>query len=182
VLSAEEASPANAVQVRAGVNEALATANGFSPEDLTANRNGQTTPAQRSKLRWNAFSGTVLAVIALTVLFPVVLSLLFPGTKTALPSLFLILIAAFFLLIGSSMVVNALIDMFISTPQQTQGPGHKEKRTHRRTLYYYVIGGRGFEIGYGPYLALIDGLDYRVYFLPRTKRLIAIEALDSSVF
>lgn len=84
-------------------------------------------------------------------------------------------------LIGAFLFINAVIDISISTPQQVQSVGHKKKRVSRNTTnYYYVVGGKSFEISYGAYMALIDGLEYRVYYLPRTKRLIAIEALDSS--
>lgn len=184
LLSAEEISPATPGQTRAALGEILAAANGFSFEDLAANRNGEVTAAQHRKALPNAIGGAIFCLVALALLIPSILSALSPEGETSSWPVFAIM-AVIFLLIGAFMLLNALIDMLSSSaPKQVQGMGHKEKRRsggkNRTTHYYYVVGGQSFQVKHAAYMALIDGLEYRVYYLPRTKRLISIEALDSS--
>lgn len=49
-----------------------------------------------------------------------------------------------------------------------------------KTDYYYLVGEQRFEISKRAYAALIEGVKYRVYYLPRTKILFSIEALGES--
>ncbi|HLV98723.1 MAG TPA: hypothetical protein VKT82_08620 [Ktedonobacterales bacterium] len=67
-----------------------------------------------------------------------------------------------------------------------QGVGEKYTRTRRtgqgtsqqtRTYYYYQIADQSFEVTSGGYEALVVGLPYRAYYLPRSKRLVNIELL-----
>jgi len=184
LLSAEEVFPAGLAQVRAALDEILAGANGFSLEDLAANRNGEATAAQRRKVLGRVIAGLVMIVMALG--FSVIVIF---GTLDGVQGepIFVLMFGAFlviFLLAGIALLAKALLDLFISAPQQAQGVGRKEKRVsggkHRTTRYYYLVGGESFEIGSRAYTALIDGLEYRVYYLPHTKSLIAIETLSTS--
>lgn len=182
LLSAEESYPAGPTQVRAAMSEILAAANEFSFEDLSANHNGETTFSQRRKLLPKALVGVFLCLLGVVFLVVIVFFAFSSNLRDTRPTMFIFgIMAAVFLVLGGFLLVNALVDMFISAPQQIQGLAHKEKRVtggkHRTTHYYYVIGGQSFEISYRAYEALIDGLEYRIYYLPRTKQLISIEAL-----
>jgi len=99
-----------------------------------------------------------------------------------------ILIGASFLA-GCYFLFNGLSDMFTTAPKQIQGVASKCKERvrgsgrsavtwYRSYTYYYVINDRFFPVTQEAYGALIDGLQYRAYYLPRTKRLISIEALE----
>jgi len=185
LLSAEEFYSATPAQVRTAINEILATANGFSFEDLAANQNGRVTPAQRRRPIYNVMLGAVIGLAAFVFLVPFLLPALSSNFTNTPSFLIAVILGGIFLLVGGFMFVNALIDVFISAPQQTQGMAHKKIRVSssgrsQTTHYYYVIDDQSFEVSKSAYTALIDGLKYRIYYLPRTKRLISIEALEVS--
>jgi hypothetical protein len=46
----------------------------------------------------------------------------------------------------------------------------------RSTTYYYHVGGQRFAVSYRGYQALLPGRAYRVYYTPRSGRLVGIEA------
>jgi hypothetical protein len=58
-----------------------------------------------------------------------------------------------------------------STEQRSSGRS-------RRRVYLYNIGNLNFEVPQAAYQALIDGLEYRAYYVPRTRQLLSIEPLD----
>lgn len=184
LLSAEEVFPVSPAQARAALTEILAQANGFTLEDLAANRNGEVTSSQRMKPLAGVLIGMLIGLAALafgSLLFFQVFPNVEAGealTVMVVPALVL----GVFVLIGGWMVVGGLLDMSVSSLEQAQGPGRKEKRTsrgkNRSTYYYYVIGGKSFRVTRRAYTALMDGLDYRIYYLPRTKKLVSIEPLD----
>lgn len=184
LLSAEEIFPVSPAQARAALTEILAQANGFTLDDLAANRNGEVTSSQRMKPLTGVMMGMLIGLVALAfggLFFFQVFPNVEPGEALAamvVPALVL----GVFALIGGWMVVGGLLDMSISSIEQAQGPGRKEKRTSggksRSTRYYYVIGGKSFQVTRRAYTALMDGLDYRIYYLPRTKKLVSIEPVD----
>jgi len=184
MLSAEEVFPASPAQVRAALRDILAQANGFTLDDLTHNRNGEATPAQRMKPLGGVIFGAIFGLMSLAFgglfFFQV-----FPNVDSgdALPAMFIpALVLGIFALVGGWMFLNGLLDMSVSSIEQAQGPGRKEKRTsggkNRSTRYYYVIDGKSFQVSRRAYTALLEGIDYRVYYLPRTKKLVSIEPVD----
>lgn len=184
LLSAEEVFPVSPAQVRAALVEILAQANGFTLDDLTHNRNGEATPAQRMKPLGGVILGAVFGLMALAFggLF---FFQIYPNVDSgeALPALLIpALVLGIFALVGGWMFLNGLLDMSVSSIEQAQGPGRKEKRTsggkNRSTRYYYVIDGKSFQVSRRAYTALLEGIDYRIYYLPRTKKLVSIEPVD----
>ena len=184
LLSAEEVFPASPAQVRTALRDILAQVNSFTLDDLTHNRNGEATPAQRMKPLGGVILGAVFGLMALAFgglfFFQV-----YPNVDSgeALPALLIpALVLGIFALVGGWMFLNGLLDMSVSSIEQAQGPGRKEKRTsggkNRSTRYYYVIDGKRFQVSRRAYTALLDGIDYRVYYLPRTKRPVSIEPVD----
>lgn len=180
VLSAEELFPASPAQARSAMLEILATANNFSMEELELNRNNEVSPAQRSKALPGMLFGLVLGFV------PLVFGLLMiQGLMESEDGLIGLLIPGIFLavfgLVGGYMFVSGLLDLFAQAPLVTEGEGRKEKRTsggkNRRTTYYYVVDGTSFQVKKSAYEALVDGERYRVYALPRTKKLLTIEPL-----
>ena len=51
----------------------------------------------------------------------------------------------------------------------------------KRRTYYYQINNLRFEVSQRSYNALIAGLPYRLYYTPRSKRMVGIEPLASLV-
>lgn len=184
LLSAEEVFPASPAQARAALTEILAQANGFTLDDLTANRNGEVAPSQRLKPLAGVLMGSLMGLVALAFVGLLYFQV-FPNVEVgeALAAMIVpVFLLGIFVLIGGWMVVGGLLDMSVSSLEQVQGTGHKEKRTgggkSRSTRYYYVIDGKSFQVTRRAYTALIDGLHYRLYYLPRTKKTVSIEPVD----
>ena len=180
VLSAEEIFPASPAQARASLLEILASANKFSTEELDLNRNGEISPTQRAKAVPQLIGGGLLGVTALGIGLLTISNAPNQGddpVAALIPLIFLVIIG----LIGGYLFVNSVLDLMATSPLVTEGAAHKEKRTsggkNRRTTYYYVVDGVSFTVSRSAYQALVDGEKYRVYALPRTKRLLTIEPL-----
>lgn len=184
VLSAEEAFLPSPAQVRTALNEILAQANRFSQDDLTANRNGILTAHQKRQAIGQAILGITLFVMTLVAawfgqrqIFPLA------GDSEAFLSLLVLgVILLLLLFIGGQMTVRNLLDLALGTIEQVEGTGRKEKRVSggrsRTTQYFYVIGNHQFQVNARAYNALFEGVVYRAYFLPRTRKLLSIEAVD----
>ncbi len=182
VLSAEQVGQVSTAQVRLALVDILAQANGFSPEDLQANQNGEVTQAQRiaglKKLVPGLFIMVITLVVGILILYP-----LFSSSQlnnSLLPIIFVGGFLAIFTAIGFTMVLNAFLDLNVSAPEIIEGEGHKETRRKSsgrssRTVYYYIIGGQEFEVPQQAFPALLEKYSYRAYFMPRTKRLLTIE-------
>jgi protein-S-isoprenylcysteine O-methyltransferase Ste14 len=182
VLSAEQLGEVSTGQVRLALTDILALANGFTPEDLQANQNGEVTQAQRmaglKKLVPGLFIMVVTLVVGFFILYPFFSSSQL--NSNLLPIIFIGGFLAIFTAIGFTMVLNAFLDLNASAPEIVEGEGHKVTRRKSsgrssRTVYYYIIGSQEFEIPQKAYPALLEGFNYRAYFMPRTKRLLTIE-------
>lgn len=184
VLSAEEVFPPAPAQIRTALNEILAQVNAFRAEDLAANRNGEVTPAQRIKPLGQSLTGIISSLAAFGFgaffYFQIVPEIQDPAALFMLmgPALFLVL----FFLLGLLMALSGLLDMAFPSIASIEGKAHKQKRTgggrSRSTRYYYVIGNQHFQVSRRAYNALVEGLTYRIYYLPRTRKLVSIEVLD----
>jgi hypothetical protein len=182
VLSAEQLGEISAGQVRLALSDILARANDFTAEDLQANQNGEVTQAQRMASLKKMVPGLFIMVIALVVGFFILYPYLSdrPLNSNLLPIIFIGGFMAIFAAIGFTMVLNAFLDLNASAPETIEGVGQtvsrrKSSGRSSRTVYYYVIGGIEFEIPQKAFPALLNGFNYRAYFMPRTKRLLTIE-------
>lgn len=87
---------------------------------------------------------------------------------------------------GGWTFLSGLLDMLVPSIEQAQGIGHKHAYIGRRsTRYYYAIAGKTFEVNRQAYTVLLEGMtvllegmDYRVYYLPRTEKLVSIEPVN----
>jgi hypothetical protein len=184
LLSATMTHQASPAQANAALNQILASANGFSAEDVLANQQGEVTFAQRSKLFPKAVTGALIVLGSLAFSIPFVLGPLFSNAKTpGAFSIFLILLLAILPVVGGFMLITALLDIFMPKLEVFQGAAFK---THRvvntgrssHVEYYYTINQKRFNVRQRAYTALVDGLEYRLYYLPRTKKLVSIEVLN----
>jgi hypothetical protein len=185
VLSAEQLGEVSAGQVRLALSDILARANDFTAEDLQANQNGEVTQAQRmgglKKLAPGVISMGLALVFGIIFLYPLL-------TDNNLSSnlinvIFIGGFLAIFGAIGFNMLLNTFLDFNASAPETTDGIGQavsrrKSSGRSSRTVYYYVIGEYEFEVPQRAFPALLKGLTYRAYFLPRTKRLLTIEPVS----
>jgi hypothetical protein len=182
VLSAEQLGEVSSGQVKLALTDILAQANGFTMEDLNANQNGEVTDAQRwaglkKMIPGVIFMGVAL-IFGLLFLFPLLSG--FDLSSNLVPLLFVGGFLAIFVAIGFTMVLNAILDFNTSEPEGVEGEGRKVTRRKSsgkssRTVYYYVIGDHEFEVPQKAFPALVEGITYRAYFMPRSKRLVTLE-------
>lgn len=182
ILSAMEIAPATPTEISNALQDILAQVNGFSLEDLNQNRNGEIAPGQRMKPLAQAIFGGIFGLVALGMGAAVFFTS--ESTSRNLPTLIMpAVILGIFLLVGGWLFVNAALDMTVSPLDQVEGEGRKESRRsggkNRRTNYYYMVNNHSFQVNFEAYNALVDGQRYRVYYLPRTRKLLSIEVLGS---
>jgi protein-S-isoprenylcysteine O-methyltransferase Ste14 len=182
ILSAEQLGEASQAQIRLALSNILAQANNFTAEDLQANQQGEITASQRKRGSKKIING--LVILAFSLAFALIFIVPFiTGNNTNESLIFILIVGGFIIVFGAIgfwMVLNAILDMTATTPDVVEGRGHKEARRKSsgkssRTVYYYIIGPSEFEVPQKAFAALIEDVDYRVYFTPRTKTLISIE-------
>jgi hypothetical protein len=181
VLSAEQLGEISSGQVRLALTDILAQANGFTKEDLQTNQNGQVTQSQRMAGLKKWVPGLIIMGVAflfeLIFLYPLISSNL---DSNLIPVVFIGGTLVVLTSIGFTMGLKGFLDFNTSVPEMIEGPGHKitrRKSTGRssRTVYYYTIGNNEFEVAQKAFPALLEGVNYRAYFMPSTKRLLSIE-------
>ncbi len=175
LLSAEPLARYTAAQPQAPLLETLASVHGFNLGDLEMNRQGWISARQRSKLLRSAVLWVVFTLAGTA-------ALLFWGPDDLeLGGLVILLLLALLLLyIGyahyADMLrgrVAMLEGVVVSNKQSGDEGGH---------TYHYVIGRESFLVSESAYLALISGLPYRVYYGPKSKKLLSIEPLVNTPF
>lgn len=174
---------------RMALIDALANANGLLPDALDANRAGRLSTQQAgglaraevSRARWRLIIGIGLITVAAAFLY----------YRDFYPSLL-------FGVAGLSLYVQSLREPSRSPLDKDLADGRVlaveggARKAHRRTFsllgsiaggdgtadfYYYDIAGQRFPVSETAYHALVDGVAYRFYYLPRSKTLVNIEPL-----
>lgn len=185
LLSAETIGSPSAMACIAAIKEILAQANGYTVETLTANRNSEVTPEQRQQGLKTAGLRALLVIPVLLALslfaMPIILSDIRVSQQSTL--IFFIILAGILAIAAGIGLTQTILDMR-DLPLTLRGIGKKHSEIRgsgksRQTCYYYVIGDTRFSIAEKAYPALIDGLEYQAYYLPRSKRLLSIEPLSA---
>lgn len=185
LLSAEQLGDSYSGSVRQALNGILAAAHRFQMDDMEANRNGGISSAQRKALIRQAFSSGAGAITGLIFIGAILLPILEQGRLPEdFASLMIPLLVALGILFPAGLAVyRSLADALGGAVAAVQGSGLKstERRSSgrsSRTVYQYNINDMKLQVPQNAYLALIDGLQYRAYFAPRTHKLLSMEALD----
>ncbi len=177
LLSAEEIAPFITHQARTHMLLILAKSNKFTLDDLKSNRNGKITPSQRIKLLPRVVLGLLIGIVNL-IFGSLLLGFYLHGlinTSDFVPIMFLFSIPGILTIFILPSAINGLIDIKFSKLEKTQGIGRKQRRGLFAPNYYYIINNKRFNVRYQAYQALIEGIEYRAYYLPRTKTLLSIE-------
>lgn len=164
------------------LNQALEQTGVRHAEALNANAAGQQSPAQRFTLI-REISSNLLWAGGLGVGW-LVLSYLF---LTRHEWKGLLAITAFAGIVMIAFIVNArreLSDFLSGSVQEEEGWVTKLTRTHHThddsyTNYYYQVNQNNLEVSQYAYQALIEG-NYRVYYLPNTRRLVNIDPISNA--
>ena len=90
----------------------------------------------------------------------------------------LILIAAMMILRFGWSLAQIIGDLWRGKVISVEGPVARETRWSRYSRsYYYVAGSHKFQVSEVAYNALFEGRSYRLYYMPRSHRLVSIEPL-----
>lgn len=178
VIMAEELTTSS--QPRDLVLDALGRANHFSMEELETNRQGWLSGKQEVRLIGN---GLFQAVFVLICIWFVVI--LFQSQLVGRDSiLFVLLIAAAALVFlrNAWSVLRIFWDVWNGKVVHSDGRVARHIHDAGRVRYYtYQVNGFKFYVSESAYNALIEGLEYRVYFTPHSKRPVAIEQLKNGL-
>jgi hypothetical protein len=178
-------SPAAAGVDQAEVQRALGMTVGFSTEDLELNRQGRMSRRQRKMARRNMRSQLYGAVVGggfaggLIVYGPI----LHPEKKM-LPFFVGAGFGVLALVMSLKGIISDIADTFSGAVLSAEGKVARYTRSgssgrSSQTYYYYGLGDMNFSVSSAAYEALIEGLTYRVYYLPRSKMLLALEPLPT---
>lgn len=167
-------------QAQAELNKVLASVHGFSRDDLLSNRKGVITASQRKKFVQKTVFGVLVMLGCILLISALLYVILFLGQINAIIFLFIFGWIVVLLIFGFGMFRESLQDVYSTHLQQVQGQVYKKHRVlgigkSKKDVYDYIIKGMYFRVDYRAYAALIDGLQYRIYYLPHNKKLIAIE-------
>jgi len=163
----------------AELNRALEDVGTAKPADLATNQQGQLAGDQRGALMSDLRSNLTVAA----VLFAGAAAAAYFG-RAKLNLIGILAVGGFFGLIEVfllSQVSSDLSDALGGRVQMSEGAVTKYTRTTHsrtsRTHYYFRLGDARFEVSRQAYDALLPGRNYRLYYAPKTHRLVNIEPL-----
>lgn len=177
---------------RAELLRALGDEFNFVEDDLPENRVGHLSGRQRTAIFFSQLRSALvmLSIVGMTACFAVLIPAAFllepvaqgePFEASALwPAAVAALVGVILLAVLGWQVVRLLQDLAGGEVKMTQG--RVEERTlvtgsgkNRRTRYYYVVNDERFEVHPVAHQALIQDREYRLYYLPRTRRIVSVE-------
>jgi hypothetical protein len=174
----------------------LAESNEFDLSYLSENSRGELAPGQARLLVRNLIGPTIIILVTFSFLiyqlysqgFVKKLSMGTPlGALISEMSQGLMIIGGVLLVAGLAgifLLIRTLLDMFGGRVAIMEGEGWKKITTSTdddgstTTRTYYVIADKKFSVQRSGFAAFENGRKYRVYFTPRRKILVNIEALD----
>lgn len=165
---------------REELQNALAQSNGFSAEKLAEYRLGRMGDERYGRLA-KTWIWSSLGLLALLALMGFIVWGVF--TDTDAPWFMLLFFGAFvflFVAIIAWNLVQSTQDLLAGEVASAEGFVRRTvHRSNKSTSYYYKLDKLSFSVSGTAYNALVEGLRYRVYYLPRSKKLLGIEPLDN---
>lgn len=152
----------------------LASANRFSLDELKSNREGALSKHQENELMWIAALAALIGLSS-AVVFVILLPRLL-GELPVVVFVLALLIGMILLLRFMSDSIRIMSDVWHGEISKIEGPVSKKVRRSRYShSYFYVSGPYRFQVSRTAYTALIEGKMYRIFYVPRSKRLVSIE-------
>jgi hypothetical protein len=160
------------------LNHRLARVNWFQSSALAANRAGHLTGLQRAMIlgRFAAYAVGGFVIVALFFGYLIYTD----GLQEGLWVLFAVVVGMVVLsLYLGRKSLSAIADCFQGRVIASEGPVTKdfEVSTDSSVSYYYELDKTVFRVNEAGYEALVAGLTYRLYLLPRSQKLVNIEAV-----
>jgi hypothetical protein len=162
------------------LNEVLATVFRVDPESLEMNRHGRMSPRQKTGL-WVAAAGTGLFGLAMTALFSMGLwAVMDEGGEGNWIGPGILFLFGLLLAVLMARVVRQLVgDALKGSIKQVKGPlTVSVKSSGKSTSYYYHIARETFTVSPAAYAAVVAGRPYRVYYAPRSRRVLGLETWE----
>ena len=182
---------------RTELTEVLAEVNGFDLSYLVENSRGDLVPGQLSLLLSPLFVSLIFILVPAGFLGYqlysqgfikqlITLNLPLSEVISTMPQGLLIMGGLLFLtmLLGLYFFIITALDFLSRTVHVLEGVGVGKVTTSKdddgstTTRMYYVISGQRFKVTKKAYVVFEWGRKYRVYYTPRRKVLVNIEALD----
>lgn len=173
VVMAEEVSPGAIPQVPE-LLLVLSNVNNFTLEDLKLNQDGRLSRHQENTLLWITALYLVFCVgtIILAVIF---MPKIIPSLSSIRNQLILFIVLYLFIRFTWS-AVKLIGDIWHGKVSNVEGPvGRRIHRARYSDSYYYVSDLDEFQVSSAAYHALLEGQRYRIYYVPRSRRLVSIE-------
>jgi hypothetical protein len=176
VVMAEESRNARVEDTSSALFRALAAANDFSANDLSQNQKGLLSRHQENRLiGFIAFYGLILlggVALLSSLRFQII------HTVTTTTSVLLLIIGVILFVRFGWSAIKVLMDLWNGRVSRVEGLVTRQAhRSRYNTSYYYVVDSFKFEVSEAAYNALIEGMQYRIWYAPQSKRLVSIEPL-----
>ena len=158
---------------------ALASANSFSPEDLKVNQQGMLSKRQENGLLL-ILALYVVSCMSIAALFTILIPLILRAVP-ATWALLVFIIGTILLLNFGWSAIKLIADVWHGKPSSVEDRVVRQtRRTRYYRFYYYVSGSHKFQVSESAYNALIEGKPYRIFYVPRSKRLVSMEPIGAS--
>ena len=182
LLTAEPLEEAAQVDDLEQLDRRLARANWFQSSALVANRDGHLTGLQRAVILGRFAAYVVGGFVAVALFFGYLIYT--DGLSEGLWVLAAVVagMVVLSLYLGRKSL-SAIVDCLQGRVIAYEGPVAKdfEVSTDSSVSYYYELDKTVFRVNEAGYEALVAGLAYRLYFLPRSGKLVNIEAVVDRV-
>ncbi len=162
--------------------QALGQAFKFNDEELTVNRGRKLSPRQRQRLVQDAGLYAAAALFTSFIIYVMLAgSGTANGTTTTVPwqaLLFsLLLVALAFYLARQGWLHGLDARNGVATQVEGRIALRVSSGARRSTTIYYLIRGMEFVVPIAAYSALVEGLNYRLYYTPHAKKVLSVEPL-----
>lgn len=149
----------------------------FNDNDLTANRAGQLSARQRLRLLWPLGGYSLLLMGLVTFAITMVVRVTTTEGRATWQDVSIVgLVLVVALGWAAHNLVMLIMDLLWGQMKTAVGRVHVHTRSHGRGVhFYYVVDGIELSVKASAYYALVDGLQYRVYYTSRSKTLMSIE-------
>jgi hypothetical protein len=185
VLSAERLTPPGGEDPRAELLNVMTQVHHFKVEDLEANREGRLSGGQIAGLISKAVTYSIIWVVVLIFGIAIWVAVYEDAHSSSAEELIfvigagisLVLIAIFLWMVARVLIdaVRGQVTIAQGLVRRTFTVTHSQHGTS--TTYYYKLDKLSFNVSSPAYTAFIEGPQYRLYYAPLSKSLIAIEPL-----
>ena len=175
-------------QARLALQQALYSGLNFDQFDLECNRMGMLSLAQRHRLSRKLFRSVIASFIVVSIFLPIAVNIVITmkegdaGLFFLLGFIVLLLLPALYhLTIGARRQYAEIQRMAVSFLEDVVQGREVSGGADSADEYYFDVGNLSFKVGYNAYKALISGIRYRVYYLPKMRAITSIEPIELPV-